>query len=162
MPTITITSPELPARRRRAVAVRLTRWLTGRGVTPTHAVVRFVTEEPGSLYAGAFPVEALPAPAADPTAPGRPGAQEPLHHASVVCQIGVDRDADFRDQLAAEIAGALGVGPGTAFFYLDLQPTARGHVYVADHGALRRVDTLDDLPAPTDDGALARREETPA
>ncbi|WP_207931020.1 hypothetical protein [Streptomyces sp. 8K308] len=156
MPTITITSPELPARRRRAVAVRLTRWLTGRGVTATHAVVRFVTEEPGSLYAGAFPVEALPAPAAGA------GGAEPLHHASVVCQIGVDRDAGFRDELAAEIAAALGVGPGTAFFYLDLQPTARGHVYVADHGALRRVDTLGDLPAPATEGALPRREETPA
>src|SRR5690606_294937 len=45
VPTITITSPELPPRRRRAIAVRLTRWLTGQGVTPSHAVVRFVTEE---------------------------------------------------------------------------------------------------------------------
>ena len=82
MPTITITSPELPPRTRRAVAVRLTRWLTGHGVRPAHAVIRFVTEEPGSLYTGAMPVEALRAPETEGT----------IHHASVVCQIGVERD----------------------------------------------------------------------
>jgi hypothetical protein len=140
VPTITITSPELPTRRRRAVAVRLTRWLTRQGVTSTHAVVRFVTEDPASLYAGAMPVEALPATAAADDPAGAPG--ESIHHASVVCQIGIDRDEDFRDRFATEIAEALGVGPATAFFYLDLQPTARGHVYVADGGSLRRVDEL--------------------
>jgi hypothetical protein len=139
VPTITITSPELPPRRRRAIAVRLTRWLTGQGVTPSHAVVRFVTEEPGTLYSGAMPVEAIRTPA---SGDGETSDGETIHHATVVCQIGVDRDEVFRDQLAGEIAAALGVGPATAFFYLDLQPTARGHVYISDHGKLRRVDTL--------------------
>ncbi|MFF5106729.1 hypothetical protein [Streptomyces sp. NPDC000134] len=138
MPTITITSPELPAPARRAVAVRLTRWLTARGVVPSHVVVRFVTEPPGSLYTGALPVEALPS----------AGGDGSLHHAGVVCQIGADRDAAFRDALAAEIGAALKVGPGTAFFHLDMQPAARGDVYVAVDGELCRADRLGGAPEP--------------
>ncbi|MFB9463413.1 hypothetical protein [Streptomyces cinereospinus] len=136
MPTITITTPELSAPARRAIAVRLTRWLTARGVVPSHVVLRFVTERPGSLYTAAMPVEALPS----------PGDGESIHHAGVVCQIGADRDESFRDALAAEIGAALNVGPGTAFFHLDMQPAARSHVYVAVDGRLRRADRLGGVP----------------
>ncbi|OSZ59623.1 hypothetical protein OQI_15285 [Streptomyces pharetrae CZA14] len=132
MPTITITTPELAPPARRAVTVRLTRWLTARGVTPSHVVIRFVTEPPGSLYAGAMPVEALPAAPDDRS----------IHHAGVVCQIGAERDEAFRDALAAEIGDALRVGAGTAFFHLDMRPAARSHVYVAVDGRLRRADRL--------------------
>ncbi|GAA2264361.1 hypothetical protein GCM10010415_30390 [Streptomyces atrovirens] len=136
MPTITITTPELSPPARRAVAVRLTRWLTARGVVLSHVVIRFVTEPPGSLYTGAMPVEALPS----------PGDGESIHHAGVVCQIGVDRDEAFRDALADEIGAALKVGPGTAFFHLDMQPAARGNVYVAVDGRLCRADLLGAAP----------------
>ncbi|MGW4025672.1 hypothetical protein [Streptomyces sp. NPDC005009] len=143
MPTITITTPELSAPARRAVAVRLTRWLTARGVVPAHVVVRFVAEQPGSLYTGAMPVETLPS----------PGDGESIHHAGVVCQIGVARDESFRDALAAEIGAALKVGPGTAFFHLDMQPADRGNVYVAVDGRLRRADRLGDTPEQTKEPA---------
>ncbi|GAA3289934.1 hypothetical protein GCM10020295_03010 [Streptomyces cinereospinus] len=142
MPTITITTPELSAPARRAIAVRLTRWLTARGVVPSHVVLRFVTERPGSLYTAAMPVEALPS----------PGDGESIHHAGVVCQIGADRDESFRDALAAEIGAALNVGPGTAFFHLDMQPAARSHVYVAVDGG---------CAAPTASAACPNRSRSP-
>ncbi|MFD7132050.1 hypothetical protein [Streptomyces sp. NPDC059894] len=143
MPTITITTPELPAPTRRAIAVRLTRWLTAHDVIPSHVVVRFVAERPGSLYAGALPVEALPAAEDD----------DAIHHAGVVCQLGVERDESFRDALAAEIGAALRVGAGTAFFHLDMQPAARSHVYVAFDGLLRRADRLAGAPEQTKEPA---------
>jgi len=96
MPTIIIDTPGLRSAGRRAVAVRLTRWLTGQGVEPAHVVVRFTDTPDGSVFTGGMPVEALPAGAG------------PVRHASVTCCVGPDRDEQFQAGLATTIAAALG------------------------------------------------------
>ncbi len=134
MPTIHITSDPLPVLRRRAVAVRLTRWLRARGVAPGHVVVHFADHVPNTVFAGGMPVEAL---GGDPPA---------LNYASVVCCVDPDREAAFRAELAAELAAALGAGSGTGLLYLEFRPTRPDYVHIWRDGVLRRADT------PTDDG----------
>jgi hypothetical protein len=128
MPTLQISGASLPVHRRRAVAVRLTRWLRARGMTAENVVVHFADHERNAIFSGGMPVEALGDPAAA------------LPHASVVCCIGPDRDPTFRAALAAEIAAALGAGPGTGFLYLEFRPTRPDHVHVWRDGVLRRAD----------------------
>lgn len=128
MPTITIDTPTLPPPGRRAIAVRLTRWLSRRGVEPAHVVVRFVDTPGGSVFSGGMPLDALP----------RGGS--PLHHASVVCCVGADRDEEFRAALAGEIAAALGSTEDTPFLYIEFRPTRPGHVHLVRHGRLVRAD----------------------
>ncbi|MFE7132313.1 hypothetical protein ACFVIM_15790 [Streptomyces sp. NPDC057638] len=130
MPTITIASSELSAARRRAVALSVTRWLTGRGVRRDHVVVRFEPADEERVYVGGWPVAALP----------RPAEGAGLHHASVVCRVSPDRDEEFRAELAARIAEALGVSEHTPFFYLEFRPTSPSDVHIAAGGPLHRSD----------------------
>jgi hypothetical protein len=120
--------------RRRAVAVRLTRWLRARGVPAGNVVVHFADHVPSTVFSGAMPIEALGTDTAD------------LRHASVVCQVGPDRDEDFRAELADELAEALGAGEGTGFLYVEFRPTAPDHVHVWRGNGLRRADLP---PEPT-------------
>ncbi len=129
MPTITISTPPLPKPRRRAVALHITRWLTGHGIEPSHVVVRFETPEDGSVFSGGMPVEALPH---DGTGP---------RHASVTCCVGPDRDETFREELAACIAESLGAGQHTPFLYLEFRPTDPALVHLGGPGGLRRADS---------------------
>ncbi len=130
MPTITITTPLPRPATRRAVAVRVTRWLSRHGVAPSHAVVRFADAPDSTVFSGGFPLEALPR------------GRGVLQHASVVCHVGPDRDEGFRDGLAEEIAEALGLEPDTPFLYIEFRTTAPGHVYTytSHQGELRRAD----------------------
>ena len=128
MPTITITCDPLPVPRRRAAALRLTRWLRDRGVEPGHVVVHFADHQPGAVFTGGMPVEAV--------TKGADG----LRFASVVACVGADRDDDFRAGLADEVAAALGVTDPEAFLYLEFRPTPREHVHIWRSGALRRAD----------------------
>ncbi len=132
MPTFHITAASLPVSRRRAIAIRLTRWLRGRGVPPGNVVVHFAEHVPNTVFSGAMPVEALGA--------GDTG----LRHASVVCQLGPDRDATFRTDLAEEVAAALDADEGTGFLYLEFRPTRPDHVHVWRGGALDRADASSD------------------
>jgi hypothetical protein len=129
MPTITITSTPLTVPRRRAVAVRLTRWLRDRGVTPAHVIVHFTDHRPDTVFSGGLPVELITR-----TAAGLP-------YASVVCRIGPDRDAAFRAGLAEQIAAALEVRDPSALLYIEFRPTGPDHVHVWRNGALRRADS---------------------
>jgi hypothetical protein len=63
-----------------------------------------------------------------------------LRHASVVCQVGPNRDERFRAELAAEVAAALGADAGTGFLTIEFRPTRPGHVHVWRDGALHRAD----------------------
>ena len=145
MPTLRISAPTLPAGRRRAVAVRLTRWLRDHGVPPGHVVVHFDDLPPNSVFSGAVPVEALAAPAAD------------LPCASVVCQVGPDRDEPFRSALAREIADSLGADDDTGFLSIEFRVTRPEHVHVWRQGGLCRADQPLDaaaaLSAPQRSGA---------
>ncbi|MFC4495751.1 hypothetical protein ACFPA8_16605 [Streptomyces ovatisporus] len=127
MPTIEVSSPALPVPARRSVALRLTRWFTSRGVPAGHVVVRFTTPDPGTVFSGGMPLEALP------------HDGEGLHHASVTVCVGPERDEEFRSGLAEEIASALGLTPGTPFLYIEFRETDPGHVYLGHQGRLRRA-----------------------
>jgi hypothetical protein len=131
MPTITIDTPTPRPARRRAIAVRLTRWLADRGVDPAHVVVRFVDTGGDTVFTGAMPVDALP------------HGEDALPFASVSCCVGPDRDERFRDELADEIASALRVTEDTPFVYIEFRPTAPSLVYFARHGRLVRADQPD-------------------
>lgn len=130
MPTIHIRSSPLGLPRRRAVAVRLTRWLRQRGVAPQRVVVHFSDHAPNSVYSGGMPVEAVGDPAAV------------LRYASVVCLVGADRDAEFRTGLADELATALGAGPGTGFLYVEFRPTRQDHVHIWLDNSMSRADGI--------------------
>ncbi|MGW7263314.1 tautomerase family protein [Streptomyces sp. NPDC054842] len=125
MPTIDILAPDLTVPARRAVAIRLTRYLTARGVPAGHVVVHFATARPNSLFTGGMPAEALPA------------VDTGLHHARVSVCVGPDRDAAFRADLAREIAAALGMTERTPFLYIEFRPTDPALVHLADGGRLR-------------------------
>lgn len=129
MPTFHITAGALPVPRRRAVAVRLTRWLRDRGIPAGNVVVQFTDHTPNSVFSGGMPIEVL---GADTNG---------LRHASVVCQLGLERDAGFRAELADEIADALGAREGTGFLYVEFRPTRSDHVHVWRGNGLRRADT---------------------
>lgn len=131
MPTIQINGPALPVSRRRSIAVRLTRWFADRGVRPGHVVVRFTEDPPGSVFSGGVPLEALTPKQAEP---------DGLHHAAVTCCVGPERDEPFREQLAAELANALGMTEQTPYLYIEFRPTSPRQVYLADGGRLRRAD----------------------
>lgn len=142
MPTITITCPTLPPSRRRAVAVRLTRWLVDRGASPAHVVVRFEEWPAASVMVGGMPAEALP-----PVGGGaaRAAGEDTVPYASVRCQVAPDRDEEFRDGLADRVAEALGVGDGTAFFYLEFVATDPACVHLYDATGLHRAGRV---PSP--------------
>ncbi|GGK73795.1 hypothetical protein [Mangrovihabitans endophyticus] len=129
MPTITIRTDPIAPGRRRAIAVRLTRWLSTRGhVEPAHVLVNFEEPSPQSTYTGGLPVEAFPR------------RQGSLRHAVVTCRIGPDRDERFRTDLAHEVADALGVCPETALFYLEFRATSPADVYIVRRGGLERAN----------------------
>lgn len=128
MPTITITCDPLSVPRRRAVALDLTRWLRDRGVEPAHVVVHFADHQPGTVFTGGMPVEAVAKDA------------DGLHFASVVACVGTDRDEEFRAAFAERVAAALGVVHPSAFLYLEFRPTSREHVHIWRSGVLRRAD----------------------
>jgi phenylpyruvate tautomerase PptA (4-oxalocrotonate tautomerase family) len=128
MPTIDIQTPPLTVPARRAVAVRLTRWLKGRGIEARRVVVRFSDSEPGRLFSGGLPVEALPHDGAGP------------QHASVTVCVGPTRDEEFRAALAEEIAAALGTTGTTPFLYIEFRPTDPALVHLGDPDGLRRAD----------------------
>ncbi|MFI6376782.1 hypothetical protein [Streptomyces sp. NPDC050546] len=140
MPTITIRTPELPVPRRRAVALRLTRWLTAQGVRAGHVVVRFEPTEESTVFSGGMPVEALPYDG-DTDAPGP-------RHASVTCCVGPDRDDAFRDGLARCVTEALGADARTPFCYLEFRPTSPSDVYLGAGEGLCRADGTPVGPAP--------------
>ncbi|MBR8640370.1 hypothetical protein KEF29_16430 [Streptomyces tuirus] len=142
MPTITIRTPELPVPRRRAVALRVTRWLTAQGVQAGHVVVRFEPTEDGTVFSGGMPVEALPD-ETDGTGP---------RHASVTCCVGPDRDDLFRDGLARCITEALGADARTPFCYLEFRPTSPSDVYLGAGERLSRADGTAVGPAPATTG----------
>ncbi|GLF97027.1 hypothetical protein [Streptomyces yaizuensis] len=135
MPTITINCPPLPAPRRRAAALRITRWLGDHGVRTAHAVVRFEETAENTVFSGGMPLEALP------------HRGTGLRHASVICCVGVDREEGFRAGLAHCVADALGVDDDTSFFYLEFRPTPRTDVVLGAGGRLRRADGAE-LPRP--------------
>lgn len=137
MPTLHITSCTLTASRRRAVAVRLTRWLRDRGVLPSNVVLTFADHPPNTVFSGAMPVEALGSETAG------------LRHASVVCQVGPDRDERFRAELSAEVADALGADAGTGFLTIEFRSTRPDHVHVWRAGALHRADRWPEAALPT-------------
>jgi hypothetical protein len=114
------------------VAIRLTRWLRERGVPPAHVTVHFEEQPPNSVFSGGLPVEALG------------GSGSDLPYASVVCRISPDRPETFRRELAAELADALGAGPGTGYLSIEFRPTRPDHVYVWRSDALVRADRLAD------------------
>ncbi|HVK24952.1 MAG TPA: hypothetical protein VM677_26635 [Actinokineospora sp.] len=130
MPTITIATAPLTGSRRRAIALRITRWLTERDIAAGHVVVRFEVADDSLVFTGGWPVDALPATAGE------------LHHASVTVCVGPQRDEAFRAELAAHIAATLGLTERTAFFYLEFRTTPPSEVYVAAAGPLRRTDLL--------------------
>jgi hypothetical protein len=134
MPTITISTPELRPARRRAIAVRLTRWLSRSGVDPAHAIVRFIDTLGDCVFSGAMPLEAMS------------HGDSPVHFASVVCCIGPDRDEHFRSRLAQEIAAALGATEDTPFLYIEFRPTHPSLAYFARGGRLVRADETTPLP----------------
>lgn len=138
MPTITIDMPAIRPAERRAISVRLARWLSGHGVRPAHVVVRFADAAAGSLFSGGMPVDALPH--------GGRG----LRYASVTCCVAPDRDEDFQAELAGEIAAALGLTEDTSFLYIEFRPTPPSRVYVARGGRLSRGD--EPAPAPSRPG----------
>lgn len=127
MPTITIRTGPLPASRRRSLALRLTRWLVGEGVSPDHAVIRIEEQPAGSVFVGGLPAEALD------------GGGEAAPHASVTCQVGPDRDEAFRRRLAETIAGAMPGGDRMPFLYLDFRDTAPADVWIGRYGTVRRA-----------------------
>lgn len=135
MPTIVIDTPAVNTAARRSVAIRLTRWFARRDVAPSHVVVRFTEVAPDTVFSGGFPVDALPA------------TDGPFRHAAVTCCLGPDRDDDFRADLAAEIAAALGP---VSFLYIEFQPTSPSHVYVQRADRLTRADNR----TPSADRAL--------
>ena len=138
MPTITIRTDPLAPAQRRAIAVRLTRWLTCAGVRPAHhVVVRFEDTGPGVVFTGGLPVEAL--------ARDHPG----LAHASVTCCVSPERDEAFRSGLAAELAAALPGGTEMPFLYVEFRPTAATDVWIARHGVLSRADEKSGPATPT-------------
>lgn len=127
MPTIDISGPALGVPARRSAALRLTRWLTGRGVPAGHVVVRFSVPEPSTVFSGGMPVDALP------------HDEDGLHHASVTVCVGPDRDEEFRTGLAHEIASALGMSEATPFLYIEFRRTDPSDVHLAHQGTLRRA-----------------------
>ncbi|MHC0429351.1 hypothetical protein ACX6XY_04060 [Streptomyces sp. O3] len=129
MPTIDIQGPALTVPARRAIAVRLTRWLTERSVAAGHVVVKFSEPPPQTVFTGGMPVDVLP------------HDEEGLHYALVTVCVGPDRDEEFRSGLADEIAGALGLTGATPLLYIEFRPTDPGHVQLADRGRLRRADS---------------------
>jgi hypothetical protein len=131
MPTITIDTPAPRPSRRRAIAVRLTRWLADRGVDPAHVVVRFVDTGADTVFTGAIPVDALPY------------GEDGLPFASVSCCVAPERDERFRTGLADAIAAALGATEDTPFLYIEFRPTAPSFVYYARRGHLVRADQPD-------------------
>jgi phenylpyruvate tautomerase PptA (4-oxalocrotonate tautomerase family) len=133
MPTITIDTPIPRPARRRAIAVRLTRWLVDRGVDPAHVVVRFVDTGADTVFTGAMPVDALP------------HSEDGLPFASVSCCVGPERDERFRAGLADEIAAALRAAEDTPFLYIEFRPTAPSLVYHARRGHLVRADQPDHM-----------------
>lgn len=138
MPTITIRTHGLSQPQRRAVAVRLTRWLSDQGVPGhQHVVVRFEPTEPGSVFVGGMPAEAL-----DRSVAG-------AAHASVTCQISGQRGEEFQARLAAEIAAALPGAGQMPFLYLEFRPTGPADVWVGQHGTLWRADGAATQDIPT-------------
>ncbi|MFL6110516.1 MAG: 4-oxalocrotonate tautomerase family protein [Catenulispora sp.] len=135
MPTITIETPGFRPARRRAVAVRLTRWLRTHGADPAHVVVHFVDTGGDSVFTGGLPLNA------------QYRGDAPLPFASVVCSVGPDRDEQFRTGLAEEIAAALEATADTSFLYIEFRPTDPGLVYYARDGRLVRAERPDPLPA---------------
>ncbi|MBN9801329.1 hypothetical protein DMP15_29505 [Pseudonocardia sp. UM4_GMWB1] len=130
MPTIDIeTAPALSGRERRGVAVRLTRWLTDRGVTAAHVIVRFATAEPSAIHSGGLPIETL-------------ARGDGLHHATVVCRIAPDRDREFRDGLAHALAEALHRDERTALFTVEFRVTDPSEVYLGSGSELRQAATI--------------------
>jgi hypothetical protein len=130
MPTITIDTCELPRSRRRTISVRLVRWLSERGVEPSHVVIRFQILPDQSVYSGGVPVEALSHAAGQPP------------YALVSCCVSPERDETFCAGLAEEIAEVLGLTGDTAFLYIEFRPIPPARVHVARHGRLYRADTL--------------------
>jgi hypothetical protein len=133
MPTIDIRTGALSVPTRRAIAIRLTRWLATRGVSPPHVVVRFTESMANSVFTGGMPVDALGA--------GSRG----LTHATVICGIAPDRDDEFRQELSNEVAAALGFDVNTSFLYVEFRATRPDHVYVGSHAELCRTDLRTDL-----------------
>jgi hypothetical protein len=130
MPTIEITTSPLPTPRKRAIAVRLTRWLTARDIQSSHVVVRFVPEQQNSLFSAGMPIEAMAVSTATPC------------HATVSCHISPDRDHSFRDELAEELLSALDMVDRSEFVYIEFRPTHPDLVYVAPRGRLHRADQI--------------------
>lgn len=128
MPTLNITSPALPARERRAIAIRFARWFADRGVSPSHVVVTFTEQAPASTFAGGFPAE------------GMAGRDAGLSHAGVVCCLGPDRDDAFRAELAHEMCQALGADDGTGLVHIEFRTTDPGSVHLWRTGRLERAD----------------------
>lgn len=128
MPTLTFTTSPLSASARRRIAMRLTRWFERAGAEPAHVVIRFIDAPAGTLFSGGIPLELLPR------------GESELHHAAVVVQLGPHRDESFRQELAGEIAAALGLHPDTPFLYIEFRVTSPGDVLLARRGRLVGAD----------------------
>lgn len=128
MPTITIRTGQLTAVQRRAIAVRLTRWLAEAGSKAAHVTVCFEESPAGTVFSGGMPVEALAA------------GQDAPAVATVLCRISPDRDEQFRHNLAQELVRLLPGGEQMPLIYVEFQRAAPADVWIANHGRLWCAD----------------------
>ena len=128
MPTITIRTGQLTAVQRRAIAVRLTRWLAEAGSKAAHVTVCFEESPAGTVFSGGMPAEALAA------------GQGALPVATVLCRISPDRDQQFRHDLARELVRLLPGGEQMPLVYVEFLRAAPADVWIANHGQLWCAD----------------------
>jgi hypothetical protein len=139
MPTIDITAAQLPEIRRRAVALSVTRWMRDRGIEPSHVTVRFTPWPTGTVYSGGMPVDALIA---------RHDPMDGPAAVSISCALDPARDETFRQELAEHLVSALGLGPSTPFFYLELRGVSPRDAYLLHDGLPRPVTQPSTRPEP--------------
>jgi phenylpyruvate tautomerase PptA (4-oxalocrotonate tautomerase family) len=127
MPTITIRTGQIPVVERRAIAVKLTRWLVETGVPASHVVVCFEEIPNGTVFSGGMPVESI-------------GADNSrISSAAIFCRIAPDRDEHFRHSLAQKIVELLPAGHEMPLIYIEFQATPPSDVWIGSQGRLGPV-----------------------
>lgn len=127
MPTIEVTSNPLTPSARLKAALRLTRWMAAHGSRAAHVVVSFRTAEPMAYFAGGMPLTAYE---------DGDGQESRASWASVVCHIHPDRDPAYCDELALEIAQALGVERTDGHLTVRFEPTRPDRVFYLHDGTI--------------------------
>lgn len=132
MPTLDIASPELTLQHRRRAALRLTRWFASRQATAAHVVIRFHAVPPDSVFAAGIALSS-------PNRRSDDADERSVPFAMVSCCIAVERDADFRKNLALELQQALEIRD-SAFLYVRFEPVDRQNVFYSIAGHLVSAD----------------------